>query len=100
MVMSNNKFPLYQFGRIEVRLISKSQRFMELSVPSEMVVCPNCLGRSVQHDCGLCAGANVIEVVSETFLKAYPLIDQAMLRYDRIEQADAYDRESERALGC
>lgn len=95
----NKKFPPYQFGRIEVKAVSRSGRYMELTVPSESVVCPCCLGRS-GGECGVCMGLNVVQCVAQEFLAQYPLIDRAMRRYDAEVQADAWERHGESMLGC
>lgn len=94
-------FPQSLYGQIEVNALSKRGRHMTLNVPSTVVVCPCCNGRAIQmNGCELCDGANVIETVADDFLKAYPLIDKAMRRYDRAEQADAWERYGERVWGC
>ena len=104
--MLNKMFPVNQFGQIKVQAKSKSGRYMTLMVPSTMIICPECNGRSTvtlipdAYPCPACYGKNVIEVVSAEFLAQYPLIDKAMRRYDRETQADAWEAYGERVWGC
>lgn len=87
--------------KIEITVLTKRRHERTLNVPSAMVVCPCCEGRSASlGGCELCAGKNVVEVADQAILSKYPRIMKAWDRFDAAEQADAWERYGERMMRC